>query len=59
MLLARSALRLGGWTPKTTRCGFHSLPNSQARGLDAQNYSLLTHVKTGGKKNSTLRATTF
>ena len=24
-----------------------------------QNYSMLTHVKTGGKKNSSLRATTF
>ena len=35
MLLARSALRLGGWTPKTTRCGFHGLLGSQARGLDA------------------------
>ena len=31
----RPALRLGGWTPKTTRCGFHGLPGSQARGLDA------------------------
>ena len=31
----RPALRLGGWTPKTTRCGFHGLPASQARGLDA------------------------
>ena len=35
MLLARSALRLGGWTPKTTRRGFHGLLGSQARGLDA------------------------
>src|SRR6185436_5227963 len=35
MLLACPALRLGGWTPKTTRCGFHGLPGSQARGLDA------------------------
>jgi len=28
-------------------------------GWTPQNYSMLTHVKTGGKKNSTLRATTF
>ena len=35
MLLARSALRLGGWTPKTIRRGFHGLPGLQARGLDA------------------------
>ena len=28
-------LGLGGWTPKTTQCGFHGLPGSQARGLDA------------------------
>ena len=39
VLVARPALRLGGWTP--------------------QNYSMLTQVKTGGKKNFTLRATTF
>ena len=28
-------------------------------GWTLQNYSMLTHVKTGGKKNSTLPATTF
>jgi hypothetical protein len=39
VLVARPALRHGGWMP--------------------QNYSMLTHVKTRGKKNSTLRATTF
>jgi hypothetical protein len=29
------ALKLGGWTQKTTRCGFYGSLSSQARGLDA------------------------
>ena len=31
----RPALRLGGWTTKTTRRGFYGSPVLQARGLDA------------------------
>ena len=31
----RPALRLGGWTTKTTWCGLHGLPGSKDRGLDA------------------------
>jgi len=32
---AYPALRLGGWTQKTTRCGLYGLPSSKARGLDS------------------------
>ena len=32
---AYPALRLGGWTQKTTRCDFYGLPSYQARGLDS------------------------
>ena len=32
---AYPTLGLGGWTPKTTRCGLYVLPSSQARGLDS------------------------
>ena len=57
---AYPALRLRGWTQKklldvvSTSCLAPKLG-----GWTLQNYSMLTHVKTGGKKNSTLLAMTF
>jgi len=59
MLLARPALRLGGWTPKLLDVASMACLARRLGGWTPQNYSMLTHVKTGGKKNSTLRATTF
>jgi len=59
MLLACPALRLGGWTPKLLDVASMACLARRLEGWTPQNYSILTHVKTGGKKNSTLRATTF
>ena len=59
MLLACPALRLGGWTPKLLDVASMACLARRLGGWTPQNYSMLTHVKTGGKKNSTLRATTF
>ena len=59
MLLARPALRLGGWTPKLLEVASMACLARRRGGCTPQNYLMLTHVKTGGKKNSTLRATTF
>jgi len=59
MLLARPALRLGGWTPKVLDVASMACLARRLGGWTLQNYSMLTHVKTGGKKNSSLRATTF
>ena len=44
---------------KTTGRDFLARLARKFGGWMPQNYSILTHVKTGGKKNSTLCATTF
>jgi len=44
---------------KTTGRDFLAHLARKLGGWMPQNYSMLTHVKTGGKKNSTLCATTF
>ena len=59
MLLACPALKLGGWTPKLLDVASMACLALRLGGWTPQNYSMLTHVKTGGKKNSSLRATTF
>ena len=50
MLLARPALRLGGWTPKLLEVASIACLARRLGGWMPQNYSMLTHVKTGGKK---------
>ena len=59
MLLACPALRLGGWTPKLLNVASMACLARRLGRWTLQNYSMLTHVKTGGKKNSTLPATIF
>ena len=59
MLLARPALRLGGWTTKTTRRGFYGSPGLQARGLDAAKLLDADSCEDRRQENSSLRAMTF
>ena len=59
MLLAHPALRLGAGHPKLLDVASMACLARKLGGWMPQNYLMLTHVKTGGKKNSTLRATTF
>ena len=59
MLLACPALRLGGWTPKLLDVAFMACLARMLEGWTPQNYLMLTHVKTGGDKNSTPCAMTF